>query len=407
MLQSKLPSNSQWVIVTVKQPVMWHQTDDETWLFNPGRRYIINAARIPAIHPFIESVSEMDGAALLNRLRAGVNITGARILVERYRERGIGDLLFITGPLSYMYHVSGANLKVHLYAMSDRGMILRGAPFLENGTVLCGPVEYDNLRNYNYHWLIGSVTECDEESDQLNVYDALYRQLGFEPGMIDARWKRPYAYLFDEDYQHLDRLYNWVWETRRVDLRRVGYYVVAPFSNASLRCMNYSKWLEIIRTLASRRPVAIVGYTHLKLPDMDMSAGSFIEKAASLNQLVVPLLDATPLRTLLALIQRASCVFCMDSAPLYLAQAVNTPAVSFWGSHDPGVRIGYSPEYMEAAVWDDTACDQAPCYAYSMWPVHKCPKGDQQAVCECYTTVTVDAVLSKLDKIEKGRAAKP
>jgi len=384
---------------------MWHQTDDETWLFNPGRRYIINAARIPAIHPYIESLSELDGASLLNRLHAGANITGSRILVERFRERGIGDLLFLTGPLLYMYSTSGANLKVHLYALSDRGMILRYAPFLDGGTVFCGPVEYDNLRNYNYHWLISSVTECDEESDQLNVYDALYKQLGFEPETIEPRWKRPYAYLADEDYKHLDMLYQWIWQTRKIDLRRIGYYVVAPFSNATLRCMDYAKWLLIVKTLAARRPVLVVGLSHMKLPDMDMSAGNFLEKVVSAHQLVVNVVDVTPLRTLLALIQRAACIFSLDSAPLYMAQAVNTPAISFWGTHDPGVRIGYSPEYMAGAIWDAAACDEAPCYAYAQFPHHKCPKRDQQAICECFNSVSVNAVLSRLDKIESGRVA--
>ncbi len=405
MLQTKLPSNSQWVIVTVNQPVMWHQTEDETWLFNPGRRYIINAARIPTIHPFIESVSEMDGASLYNRLLANKNITGARILVERFRERGIGDLLFLSGPLSYFWHLSGANVKIHVYALSDRGMVLRHSPFLDNGTVLCGPLEYDSLRMYNYHWLINSVTECDEEGDQLNVYDALYKQLGFEPGDVDPKWKRPYAALDPEDFQHLDILFRHIWEAKKIDLRRVGYYVVAPFANATLRCMNYATWLTIIKELATRRPVVVVGMSHMKLPDMDMSAGAFIEQVARLGQAVINAVDATPLRVLMALIQRSRCLFCMDSAPLYVAQSLNTPAVSLWGTHDPGVRIGYSPDYMELAVWNDDQCDEAPCYAYSQFPHHKCPKRGSQSVCEPLASVKPEQVLSKLDKVESDRVA--
>lgn len=404
MLENKLPSNSQWVIVTVNQPVMWHQTEDETWLYNPGRRYVTNAARIPFIHPYIESVSEMDGASLYNRLMAGKNIAGSSILVERFRQRGIGDLLFLTGPLSYLYHLSGANLKVHLYAFSDRGMVLRHSPFLDNGTVLCGPLEYDALRMYNYHWLVNSVTECDEESDQLNVYDALYKQLGFEPSDVDAKWKRPCATLHPEDYQHLDILFKYYWDMKKIDLRRVGYYVVAPFSNATMRCMNYGTWLAIIKELATRRPVVVVGMSHLKLPDMDMSAGAFLQQVSQLGQAVITAVDATPLRVLMALIQRSRCVFCMDSAPLYIAQAVGTPAISMWGTHDPGVRIGYSRDYMELAVWNDDQCDEAACYAYAQFPAHKCPKREKQVVCECLDTVKPEQVLGKLDKVESDAA---
>ena len=130
---------------------MFMQTEDETWLFNPNRRYVINASRIPSIHPFIESVSELDNSALLNPLRAGKAVTGAKILVERFRERGIGDLLFLTGPLGYIHHCSGANCQIDVYAFSDRGMVLTHAPFLNNQTVYCGPLEYDHLKMYNYH----------------------------------------------------------------------------------------------------------------------------------------------------------------------------------------------------------------------------------------------------------------
>lgn len=404
MQPSKLPSNSQWVIVTFKQPVMHHLTEDEVWLFNPGRRYLINASRIPTIHQYIESVSEFENSTLYQPLRAGKNITGARILIERLRERGIGDLLFLTGPLAFFNHVTGANVINDLYAFSDRGVVLTHSPFLRNGTILCGPLEYDVLRNYNYHWFVGSVTECDEEGDQLNVYDALYKQLGFDPKDIEPQWKRPFATLVNEDHQSLDVLLQAIWTHRKIDLRRMGYYVVAPFANSSLRCMNYTIWLDIIRELATRRPVVVVGLTHWKLPDTDITAGQFIEQFSSMGQAVISAVDATPnARTLMALIAKSGGLFCVDSGPLYMAQALNVPAVSIWGTHDPGLRIGYDKNLMELAVWQDTACNEAPCCAYSQFPVHKCPHGAKQKVCACLEAVSVEEVLKKTDKLESGR----
>lgn len=382
---------------------MVHLTEDEVWLLNPGRRYVTNASRIPSIHDYVESVSEFENSALYNPLRAGRNITGSRILIERLRERGIGDLLFLSGPLSFFHHVTGANVINHLYAFGDRGHVLTHVPFLHNGTVLCGPVEYDCLRNYNYHWFVGSVTECDEESDQLNVYDALYRQLGFDPKDIESQWKRPYATLVNEDYQSLDTLFQGIWTHRKIDLRRIGYYVVAPFSNSSLRCLNYSTWLQIIKELATRRPVVVVGLTHWKLPDTDISAGQFVEQFSSMGQAVISAVDATPTRTLMALIARSSGVFCVDSGPLYIAQALNVPAVSVWGTHDPGLRIGYDQTLMDLAVWQSEACNEAPCCAYSQFPAHKCPEGANQKLCQCLQVVTAGDVLSKADRIESKK----
>ncbi len=402
MQESKLPSNSQYVIVTVSKPVMFHQTEDETWLFNPNRRYLLNAARIPVIHPFIQSVSELENSSLLNPLRAGKSVTGAKILVERFRERGIGDLLFLTGPLSFIHNMSGANVSIDLFAFSDRGTVLTHAPFLNCGTVLCGPIEYDNLRMYNYHWFVGSVTDCDEEPDQLNVYDALFKQLGFDPETIDSRWKRPVATLVSDDFQHLDAFFRNIFETKKIDLRRLAYYVVAPFSNASLRCMPYSIWAELIKHLAQRRPVVVVGTSKMRLPDTDMSAGQFMQIINSYGGGVINAIDGTPqVRLLMALIARAKALVCLDSAPLYIAEALNTPAISIWGTHDPGVRIGYDERYMRYAIWNQNACNCCPCYAYSQFPAQKCPSGSAQKSCEVLSTVDSSTVLRMMDQVEQ------
>lgn len=402
-----LPINTQWLVVSVKEPVMFHQTADETWLFNPNRRYIVNANRLQVIEPFIESVSELDGSALYHRLRAGQSLTGAKILVERSRERGIGDLLFLTGPLGFLNHVSGNDVKIDVMAFADRGVVLTHSPLIANKCVKCGPLELDHLRGYNYHWLVNTVTEQISEGDQLNVYDALYRQLGFDSADIEPRWKRPTVTMMPEDYQNLDRLYKTVWEARKIDLRRIGYFVVAPFANATLRCMSYGRWLEIIKALSTRRPVVVIGNTSLRLPDTDMSAGAFNQAVANIGGGVFNAIDSTTVRVLMALISRSTGLLGLDSAPLYMAQATNTPAISIWGTHAPASRIGYDKNYMDLAIWKQEACQNSPCFAYGKFPETKCPDGAQQTACAVLSDVSVDDVLVKVDMIESATANKP
>lgn len=397
-----MPINTQWLTVSVKEPVMFHQTADETWLFNPNRRYIVNANRLPAIEQFIDTVSELDGSALYHPLRAGAALKGAKVLVERCRERGIGDLLFLTGPLGFIQHVSGSDVSIDVMAFADRGIALTHLPLLANRCVKCGPLEHDHLRMYNYHWLINTVTEQNSEGDQLNVYDALYQQLGFDPADVEAKWKRPTATLVADDFQNLDRLYKHIWDSRKVDLRRIGYYVVAPFANATLRCMSYARWLEIIRALATRRPVVVVGNSSLRLPDTDMSAGEFSQHVANIGGGVFNAVDSTTIRVLMALIARSTGVVCMDSAPLYMAQALNVPAISIWGTHAPAARIGYDKNYMDLAIWKQDACPHAPCFAYGKFPVDKCPGGIHQIICSVLSDVSVDDVLVKADMIESS-----
>lgn len=383
---------------------MFHQTADETWLFNPNRRYVVNANRVKPIQEFIETTSDLEGASLYTRLTAGKNITGAKILVERNRERGLGDLLFLTGPLAFLNHVSGSDVQIDVMAFADRGLVLTHSPLIHNRCVKCGPLEYDHLRHYNYHWLIRSVTEYNMEGDQLNVYDALYQQLGFDPQDIEAKWKRPSATLVADDFQNLDRLYRYVWEQRKLDLRRIGYIVVAPFANATSRCLNYQRWLEIIKTISTRRPVVVIGNSHLRLPDMDMSAGEFNQHVSTIGGGVFNAVDSTSVRSMMALIARSFCVVGLDSAPIYIAQALNVPAISIWGTHPPGSRIGYDKNMMDLAIWNQDACQYSPCFAYGEFPVNKCPNGIRQTCCEVISSVSVDDVLKRVDAVESASA---
>lgn len=403
MQQNKLPHITQYSIATFARPVNFQCTEDETWSLVPPRRYIMTAKQLTSLSDHIEAISDFEGSAYHTRLMAGKNITGAKILVERNRERGIGDLLFLTGVFNYLHHVSGGNIKIFPYVYSDRGQVLRHHPCLHLGTALCGPICYDDLPLYDYHWFIPSVTECDEERDQLNVYDSLYKQLGFAPADIDPRFKRPSMHLVPDDLRHLDQFFYMVWMQRSVDLRRVPYYLVAPFSNASLRSMNYSTWIDIIKGLAARRPVLVTGLMTGNMPFTDMSAGEFNSQLNRLGPNVINALDATRnVRVLTGLISKAVAVVCVDSGPLYIAQAVRTPAVSIWGTHDPRVRIGYDPDYLDLAVFQHEACHAAPCYAYSAFPTHKCPRGDNQSVCEVMLAVDPATIIEKIEMIESS-----
>lgn len=399
MKSDKQPEHSQWVIATFGEPIIWHRTFDEAYLLNPLRRYVMNADNLHALNPFVTSISDLKGSTFFNPVMSGKAINDATILVERNRDRGIGDLLFMTGPLEFFRHVSGGSAQVHMYALSDRGMVLQNHKALRHKTTLSGPLHYDDLGLYNYHWLVDAVTECNEEPDQLNVYDALYRQIGFDPEVIDPKFKRPTVYLEDSDYDHLNQYYRVVWERTKIDLRRNPYYVVAPFAAATLRSAPYGTWLKIIEAVSKRRPVVVVGLDNRRVPDTDMTPGEFAEELVQFPN-VVHAIGATGIRVLMAMISRAACLFCVDSGPLYVAQALRVPAISLWGTHDPGVRIGYDTDYMELAVWDQQMCNYSPCYAYSNFPAHKCPRRDKQTICEVLFSVDVDEVMKRVDIVE-------
>lgn len=404
------PNQSNWVIVTLKEPLLWARSnyDDETWMLNPPRRYILNANQLNKIGKYVSTISDLKNSSYYRPIGQNTNLKNAKILVERHRDRGVGDLLFLTGPLEYIQHISGKSSLIDIYTLTGRGSVLDFHPAIRFKSPLVGPIHYDDLPLYDYHWFIDTVTEYDEEQDQLNVYDALYKQLGLDPKDVPFEFKRPSIAVVDSDMRQLDNLFYAIWNERQLDLRKLPYYVAAPLTNSTLRSMTFSQWLDIIREMSTRCPVVVVGEIFPgKMIEMDMPFESFYEQVQMLarsSKNVINVMGITPVRLLVSLIKRASAVVCMDSGPLYIAQALRTPAVSIWGTHNPGVRIGYDKDYMDTAVWNHEACKWCPCFAYSNFVDGKCPQGTKQMPCVVLGTVGPKQIMEHLDRVGTRRS---
>jgi len=398
--------NSQWLITTVSAPMTFNRGTDETWLLNPVRRYVLNIRHVEKLRDNIETLSDLPGSPHYRPLLAGRPLNGARVFIERFRDRGLGDLLFLTGPMAFMHHVTGGNVRLHTYAFSDRGAILQNCPYLEHGTVYVGPTHYDDFQGYDFQWLVASATESNEEADQLNVYDALYKEIGLRPEQVDPKFKRPHVQVSVEELDSLNSFFHTIWSECQIDLRR-GYYVLAPLTHSALRAAPYQLWLDLAKYLSGYRPVIFIGQTSIPLPDLDIPAGVFVTKTLEMGPQVMSLMGDRfknlNLRSIVSIISQASALIGLDSGPLYIAQGCRVPAVSLWGPHDPGVRIGYDPDYMDLAVWNQAFCRQSPCFAYGQFPVRKCPDGPRQKICQCLRVIQIEDVLKQVEKIEARR----
>lgn len=396
--------NTTWEVVTFKNPVQWGRGDDEIWSLNPHRRYIFNHNQLENLKPHIATISDLKGSGALRPLDATTRLQNAHILVERYRDRGIGDMLFISAVLQYLYEMSGCSVTFDFYSILDRAGVLRYHPALKYGP-LAGPIHYDDLQHYTAHWFIENSTEYVEEKDQPNVYDNLYRQLGINPANVHPRYKRPVVSFVQQDWRDLASIYATCYGKQGVDLQTTPYIVLCPMAYSSLRVAPYALWLNLALKLAEKYVVVFVGRTtdQGQFPAPDMTFGEMVQQIDNMAKAhrgrFMNLIGPTPLRPIMALIARSHATISLDSGLLYVAQAVRVPAVSLWGTHAPHTRLAYDPPYMRGAVWKREACPHSPCFAYSGFPTDKCPMGEHQKVCNPLASITVEDILAKLQVV--------
>lgn len=392
--------NNTPVVVSLSSPALWQRDTDETWMLNPRLRYILQAKHVPYLEPHIATVSELKPGGKYRPfyMSEGRDLPGKKILIERGRECGIGDLLFMTGPLSYLHHITGGDVEIDFYALNEKAQVLDNHPALTHKAALRGPLLYDALDYYDYHWLLPSVTEYSEEPDQLNVYDAIYSSIGLNYKDIDPRWKRPNLVIPVTAQAEFNTFCFTVFANKQIDLRK-GYFVIAPHAYSSLRTADYRKWIEIIRSLAPHKTVVIVGGTGPS-PDAGISYGQFLTEVSSIPG-VLNLVGATPMTMLFSLIQNAVAVLTLDTGPLYIAQALRTPAISIWGPNDPKLRLRYDSAYLKNAVWTKS-CTSSPCNLYRNFSETKCPSGLNQGVCANLQDVPVQHILNLTSAIVNG-----
>ena len=391
-----------WKIVKMKDPVLWARTIEESYLFTPPLRYVVNAQFLDYLKENLESVSSLcpgsDYTPLLGEPRRGSNI-----LVERHRDRGVGDHLFMTGVYKYIHDMTAGTCKIYQYALHNRSAWLNGCPWLASEACFTGPICYETLRAYDYHWFVEEVTEYTLEQDQLNVYDALFRNIGIAPESVHERYKRPYCHLMDRDRSDADTFMWRLHRSRGIDLRNETYCVISPICHSALRSVPYSLWLELIQVLAKKMTVLVVGDDNNGLvPNAGVSYATFssaLETISSQSRNVVPLIGPMNPRLTMSLVSGSKFAVSADSGILYVAQGFRVPAVSIWGTHSPSVRIGYDKEYMDLAIHKTEACRNSPCYSYANWPTAKCPRGVEQTLCEPLAAFTLADVMAKIDAI--------
>lgn len=396
-----------WRVVTPKEQLIWPKSALEQWYMYPPLRYIVPSDQQEALEGKLAAWSELKSSKNYRELNVSSLKPGSKVLVVRHPSRGIGDLLFITGPLRYLYE--RYRVEVYWHAPKDRDSLIHHLPYVKNELPFNGPLSYDSLPLYDAHWFIDAVTELDEEPDQENVYDALFRQIGVDPETVLARYKKPQIVLTDADDKHYTESMEKVHSHLGFSPVLGEYIVVAPLSKSVTRNAPYPTWLTIIQKLVeSGKKVILLGDVNDVMPNSGMTFGEFAKNLGNFQkESVLNLIGMTELRLAATILKNAACLVTLDTGLLYVAEALGTPAVSVWGTHDPRVRIGYNDDLMKLALWHKEACQFAPCFAYRGFPEAKCGLASDNTgdVCKVLGAVKPEAVIDLIALTLRPRAS--
>lgn len=358
----------------------------------------------------VQSWSELKSAKFYRHLDVGrLSVAGggsagrpAKILVARHPARGVGDLLFITGILHWL--ASKYNVEIYWHAPIESSTILGHLPFIKTSMPVSGPILYDTLPLYDFHWFIDAVTEYDEEPDQENVYDCLFRQIGVNPELVSSKYKRPWVVLAEHDSEQYRNFEALLKHQYGLELDQGNYVVLSPTAKSITRTAPYSLWLKLIDQLVSQKvQVIITAATGTVVPAAGTSFNEFLLELKS--KPVVNLSDQLDLKMAAAILKHARCLITLDSGLLYIAESLGTPAISLWGTHDPTSRIGYNAGLMANAIWKKNACPWAPCYAYRGFPAApECGFSNENNgdTCAALTAITAEDIMAKYNQLPKN-----
>lgn len=289
------------------------------------------------------------------------------VIDRRWKERGRRYQLAQEWQLARRLKSRGYDLLVML-TEQWRGAMLRRLLRIPYGVVA------DYGRRQNYFWKSSFTHHYPQTPHRHKVefhLDAL-RRLGLQPHTDEKRlcWITP-----EEDRDYIDRLLA----ERQLEGE---FLVVHPGSRRPHKCWEPEKYAALIdRLQQSGHTLVLTG------------ASSAFERQlvaaikANLRRPVVDLSGALTLKQLGELIKRARCFIGVDSAPMHMAAAVETPVVALFGPSKLDRWYPWLSRY--EIVSSKMACQ--PCSQ------HGCANSEFS---ECVASIGVDQVMRAVERIK-------
>lgn len=288
------------------------------------------------------------------------------LIDRRWKERGKGYQLVQEWRLARRLAARRYDLLVML-TEQWRGALLRRLLKIPYGVVA------DYGRRQNHFWKASFTHFYPQTPHRHKVefhLDAL-RRLGLRPHADEKRlsWVSP-----PEDREHIDRLLA----ERQIDGE---FLVVHPGSRRPHKCWEPEKYAALIERLQKS------GHTLVLTGAPSVQERQLVDAiVGNLQQPVIDLSGALTLKQLGELIRRARCFIGVDSAPMHMAAAVETPIVALFGPSKLDRWHPWSSRY--EIVSRKMACQ--PCSQ------HGCANSEFS---ECIANIGVQQVMRAVERI--------
>jgi hypothetical protein len=373
------------VITFSKRIVINREKDKHLIVCNPGVRYLIDdhlfLDAFKAIEHRIHRVS--DGPFLGH----GNEYPGSRILFSRLR--GMGDELGMTAVVRFY---ADLGRECHVLAASAKEPVWRNNPDVTS--LVSEPLPLDCVWNtsdtpfFEKMFHMESLIEHNNEPDQENYYDMMYRFCGWDPKLIDSRYKRPYLYFSDSDKELEEKFMDHL--EKHLEVYKFNNFIFYQYNASNdTRTIPEDKNIEILKTLDASGYLVYVFGDRIPHHVSDLFRGSRN----------IHFIGTVPdIRLYFSMIRRSRLVIGPDSSAIHVAGALSKPAIGFWGPFSPECRVKYYENHH--AIWDKKICKHAPCFPPTKdLPFDRCPKGKNQKYCEVFSPLSGEEVSGEVSNI--------
>lgn len=317
----------------------------------------------------------------------GQDLTDKKMLI--IREGGIGDLLFTTPSIKYLFEKY--NCIIDVSCAGRYHQVFESNPHVNK--ILFMPLLFEDFDSYDYHISFqGLIEENTKDSQEMNAYDIYIQQFGLT-GKIPDSDKKPTLIPDSKCSAKVGEMQKEIFGENFEDRIRIFIHYS---TSSKIRTYPGPRWFEMIDEILKiddRINVYIIDSGR-----RESEVESFIKMNSFSKDRVYNLCKySINLHFAFAMVEYCHLMIGSDSSMLHVAAAYDKPIIGLYGPFPSEIRL----KYYKNTIGLDMKTKCSPCFLHTGEVA--CPYGDPSP---CLQLLQYDTIVDSIKKLLRRRLEK-